>query len=73
MASVIALGSGLGPVLGSIFYDIFSSYNPFLMVGVAGSLVSGYLIFRLSSYPVWEDDRSEDRELPVGEGSPKVS
>ena len=65
MASLIALGSGLGPVLGSIFYDLFSSYNPFLLVGVAGSLISGYLIFRLGRYPVW------DKESPI-EGEPSA-
>lgn len=59
MASVIALGSGLGPVLGSIFYDAFSSYNLFLVTGVVGALVSGYLIFRLSDYPAWEAVQTE--------------
>lgn len=51
MASLIALGAGVGPLLGSICYDAFGSYNPFLIVGVVGSLLSGYLILRLGDYP----------------------
>lgn len=54
MASLISLGAGLGPLLASICYDAFSSYNPFLIVGVIGSLLSGYLILRLGDYPQWE-------------------
>jgi MFS family permease len=54
MASIIALGSGLGPVLGGLVYDMYGSYTPFLLAGVAGSLLSGFLIFGLGRYPVWE-------------------
>lgn len=54
MASLIALGGGFGPLLGSICYDVFASYNPFLIAGMVGSLFSGYLILRLREYPDWE-------------------
>jgi len=54
MASIIALGSGLGPVLGGLVYDMYGSYTPFLLAGIAGSLLSGFLIFGLGRYPVWE-------------------
>jgi predicted MFS family arabinose efflux permease len=53
IASLIAAGSGLGPVLAGLVYDVYGSYNPFLIVGVAGSLLSGLLIFSLSDYPDW--------------------
>jgi len=56
MASIIALGSGLGPVLGGLVYDMYGSYTPFLLAGVAGSLLSGFLIFGLGRYPVWEQE-----------------
>lgn len=62
MASLIALGSGLGPVLGAVFYDLFSSYNYFLMVGVVGSLISGYLIFGVAEYPVWDESTRSENE-----------
>lgn len=54
MASLISLGAGLGPLLGSISYDTYLSYNPFLIVGMAGSLLAGYLILRLGNYPDFE-------------------
>jgi predicted MFS family arabinose efflux permease len=53
MASAIALSSALGPVLGSFFYDTFGSYNGFLVIGMVGSLISGWLIFGLGKYPDW--------------------
>jgi predicted MFS family arabinose efflux permease len=56
MASIIALGSGLGPVLGGFVYDLHGSYTPFLLAGIAGSLLSGFLIFGLGQYPVWEQE-----------------
>ena len=56
MASIIALGTGLGPVLGGFVYDLDGSYAPFLVAGMAGSLLSGLLILGLGRYPVWEQD-----------------
>ena len=56
MASIIALGTGLGPVLGGFVYDLYGSYAPFLVAGMAGSLLSGLLIFGLGRYPEWEQD-----------------
>lgn len=53
IASLIAAGSGLGPVLAGFVYDTYGSYNPFLIFGVAGSLLSGLLIFSLRDYPDW--------------------
>lgn len=54
MAGIIALGSGPGPVLGGLVYDMYGSYTPFLPAGIAGSLLSGFLIFGLGRYPVRE-------------------
>ena len=47
MASLIALGSGLGPVVGGLFFDAFGNYEWFLVAGIAGSLLSGVIIFGL--------------------------
>ena len=54
MASVISLSSGLGPLLGGISYDAYGNYNAFLVIGMVGSLISGYLIFGLGAYPHWQ-------------------
>lgn len=54
IASLIAAGSGLGPVLAGLTYDVFGSYNPFLVAGITGSLLCGALIASLSDYPSWK-------------------
>jgi len=55
MASLIALGSGLGPVLGGIAYDWQGDYTLLLIGGIAGSLLSGAMIFGLGRYPDWDE------------------
>ena len=54
MASLIALGAGVGPVIGGIVYDWHGDYTPLLIGGIIGSLLSAWLIFGLESYPDWE-------------------
>jgi predicted MFS family arabinose efflux permease len=66
MASLIALGSGLGPVLGGIAYDWQGDYTMLLVGGIAGSLVSGALIFGLGRYPDWD----EPAESPAAPATP---
>ena len=58
IASLIAAGSGLGPVLAGYMYDRFGSYDNFLMIGIAGSLVSAMLIMSLGKYPDWSDKKA---------------
>ncbi|KHK91848.1 MFS transporter [Novosphingobium malaysiense] len=53
MASLIAAGSGLGPVLGGLIYDIWDSYAPGLWGGFALTLVSAMLLLGLGPYPDW--------------------
>jgi len=53
MASLIAAGSGLGPLVGGLVYDIYGNYDLFLMIGIAGTLISAFLIFGLGDYPAW--------------------
>jgi predicted MFS family arabinose efflux permease len=55
MASLIAAGSGLGPVLAGLVFDQYGTYVPFLYFGVAGTLVSAFLLTGLGSYPDWKD------------------
>lgn len=53
LASLIAAGSGLGPLLAGMVYDRFGNYDPYLWVGIAGTLISAALIFGLPDYPEW--------------------
>ncbi len=51
MASVIAIGTGFGPVIGGVIFDAYGSYTPLLLAGVVGCLVSGGLLMSLGPYP----------------------
>lgn len=51
ITSLVALGSGIGPLLAGLAYDLSGSYAPFLLAGAAGSLVSGLLIWSLPAAP----------------------
>ncbi|MET1754662.1 MFS transporter [Novosphingobium sp. RD2P27] len=54
MASLIAAGSGLGPVLGGWIYDTWGTYTPLLWGGFALMLLSSFLLFGLRAYPEWK-------------------
>lgn len=47
MTSMIGIGGGLGSVSAGAVFDHFGSYNPLLLLGIAVSLVSSALLFRL--------------------------
>ncbi|MCJ2188511.1 MFS transporter [Novosphingobium beihaiensis] len=53
MASLIAAGSGLGPVLGGVIYDVWHSYVPGLWGGFVLTLLSALLLLGLGPYPDW--------------------
>lgn len=59
MNSVIAMGSGLGPVAAGFAYDATGTYQPFLIAGTIGCLVCGFLLFTLPPYPIWTKDEPE--------------
>lgn len=54
VASLIAAGSGLGPVVAGVIFDSFGSYVPFLYFGVIGTLISAFLLSGLGPYPAWK-------------------
>jgi predicted MFS family arabinose efflux permease len=54
MTSLVALGSGLGPLLAGLAYDVSGNYGAFLLAGTIGCAVCGWLIFSLPGYPDWE-------------------
>ncbi|CAN7313142.1 MFS transporter [Phenylobacterium sp. LjRoot225] len=64
MASLIAVGGGIGPVAAGAIYDHFGNYTPLLLAGIPACLISGLLIFRLGPYPSWsgEPAQAEDAD-----------
>jgi predicted MFS family arabinose efflux permease len=54
MASLIAGGAGLGPILAGLVFDYYGTYVPFLYFGVVGTLASAFLLAGLRSYPEWK-------------------
>jgi MFS family permease len=53
MASLIAAGSGLGPLLAGFIYDTYGNYDVYLWIGIIGTFISAFLIFGLPDYPAW--------------------
>jgi uncharacterized membrane protein YeaQ/YmgE (transglycosylase-associated protein family) len=58
MASMIALGSGVGPMLAGGIHDLTGGYFMFIMIGIPGALIAGFLLLGLGSYPVFELESS---------------
>ncbi len=58
MASLIAAGSGLGPVLGGVIFDVWHSYAPGLWAGFVLTLFSAWLLLGLPAYPDWSEKRA---------------
>lgn len=63
MSSLVAMGSGFGPYLAGLTYDVAGSYTPLLIIGVPASLISGLLLFRLGPYPDWRPDQEAESDL----------
>lgn len=57
MASLIAAGSGIGPVLAGYIFDVYGTYAPFLIFGMIASIFCGGLILSLGAYPSWTRNR----------------
>lgn len=53
VSSLVALGSGLGPVFAGYLHDTMGSYDGMLVAGIIGSVASAALIYRLGPYPQW--------------------
>lgn len=54
MASIVAIGGGIGATSAGAIYDAFGSYDPLLGFGIASSLVCGALLLGLDRYPGWQ-------------------
>lgn len=53
MTSVVAIGSGLGPVLAGAAFDQTGNYDTFLIGGTIGCVLCGALTLLLPSTPTW--------------------
>ena len=54
MYSLVALGSGLGPLVAGFVYDVTGGYTPFLFAGMVGCVCCGLLVLTLPRYPDWQ-------------------
>ena len=59
MASLIAGGSGLGPLVAGAIFDLTGDYIPFLWFGLVGTVASAVLLFGLGPYPEWKSKAAE--------------
>jgi predicted MFS family arabinose efflux permease len=53
ITSVVAFGSGLGPMIAGYVYDVTGSYGMFLVAGAFGCLFCGLLLLTLPRYPAF--------------------
>jgi MFS family permease len=54
MSSLMALASGLGPMLAGLIYDLSGDYRLFLLAGTIGCAIGGLIIISMPAYPVWQ-------------------
>lgn len=54
ITSLVALGSGIGPLLAGMAYDLLGSYSAFLVAGAAASILSSVLVGSLARLPDWQ-------------------
>lgn len=53
MSALMALASGVGPLLAGYAYDSSGGYGPFLILGAIGCLIGGLLVITLPKAPSW--------------------
>lgn len=70
MASLLALGTGVGPVIGGLVFDFSGSYVPLLAGGILAGILSGILVARLGPYPEFETQPSSPAPAYSGAGQP---
>jgi MFS family permease len=54
MTSVVAAGSGIGPVLAGVVFDQNGNYDAFLISGTVGCILCGALTLLLPAVPKWK-------------------
>jgi predicted MFS family arabinose efflux permease len=58
MAGLMALATGIGPIVAGMVFDHSGSYSTLLLAGIPMGLVSGWLIGGLGPYPDWRNPLS---------------
>ena len=53
MASIIALGMGVGPVAGARIFDLAGNYLPLLLGAIPAAVLAAVLVSALGPYPDW--------------------
>ena len=54
ITSLVAFGSGVGPMVAGFVYDMTHAYTAFLFAGAIGCVLCGILLMTLPAYPRWE-------------------
>ncbi len=70
VASMMALGVGLGPLLGGLLYDGTGSYTLFLSLGFIVTAAAGLLLLSMGKYPIF--DEIEAQPIPVPSLTPAL-
>ena len=73
ITSLVALGSGIGPLLAGLAYDLSGSYFPFLVFGAGSSLLSGFLIWTLPAAPAWATQEQAGVDLPAANANKVIN
>ena len=60
IASIVALGLGLGPLIAGLIFDTMGTYAPLLIGAVPATIVSGLLVSSLGPYPDWTKSNGEN-------------
>lgn len=60
MAGLMALATGIGPIVAGMVYDHFGTYTALLLAGIPMALFSGWLIGGLGPYPAWQKEVTTD-------------
>jgi MFS family permease len=58
LASIVALGLGISPLIAGMIFDSFGSYTPLLIATIPATLAAGILVSRLGEYPNWDPAES---------------
>lgn len=74
MASLLAFGTGAGPLIGGLIFDHSGSYAPLLMVAIPACLIAASLVARLGPYPEFQElPSSSVKSASVGAAAGQIS
>jgi MFS family permease len=56
ISSIMAIATGVGPLIAGLLYDAMGSYVTLLLGGIPTALLGGLLISTLGPFPTWRND-----------------